>query len=348
MENEQHGLEVSQNDFIKMMPVSQAIENYNQFQTFVKDLLKPDLDYGVIPGTGKPSLYKPGAEKLRFVYAIGVEFEATESVVDYERLIVDYSYRCTARSKTGQILAQCEGNCNSMEAKFGYVWKLESDLPEGINKSKLLTKVGSKESELDFAIQKAETGGQYGKPAEYWKKWKDAIASGAAKHITRTSRGGKVMDAWELGDAQTVYRCPDPDIMGKKNTIMKMAQKRAFVGAILIATGASEYFTQDIEDMDLKGDGMIYSDHHATPDSKPDYKKASVSDLPFEDVKHDEVPGHWYAKLEKCKTWAAVDKLALQHKETIQAQPSLRKAFIDYKNSLPKPKADPKQDSPTS
>lgn len=34
------------------------------------------------------------------------------------------------------------------------------------------------------------------------------------------------------------------------NTIMKMAQKRAYVGAILLASGASDLFTQDLEDMD--------------------------------------------------------------------------------------------------
>ena len=41
--------------------------------------------------------------------------------------------------------------------------------------------------------------------------------------------------------------------MSMKNTIMKIAQKRAFVGAMLLATGASEFFTQDIEDMDING-----------------------------------------------------------------------------------------------
>lgn len=33
------------------------------------------------------------------------------------------------------------------------------------------------------------------------------------------------------------------------NTLQKMAQKRAFVGATIIATMTSEYFTQDVEDM---------------------------------------------------------------------------------------------------
>lgn len=35
----------------------------------------------------------------------------------------------------------------------------------------------------------------------------------------------------------------------KYNTVLKMAEKRAFVGATLIATGTSSMFTQDIEDM---------------------------------------------------------------------------------------------------
>lgn len=32
------------------------------------------------------------------------------------------------------------------------------------------------------------------------------------------------------------------------NTLQKMAQKRAFVGAVITATGASDFFTQDMED----------------------------------------------------------------------------------------------------
>lgn len=41
---------------------------------------------------------------------------------------------------------------------------------------------------------------------------------------------------------------PNPDIFDQINTIQKMAQKRAFVGAVLIACNASEFFTQDMDD----------------------------------------------------------------------------------------------------
>jgi hypothetical protein len=36
------------------------------------------------------------------------------------------------------------------------------------------------------------------------------------------------------------------------NTVLKMCQKRALVGAAIAATGASDYFTQDMEDSQLK------------------------------------------------------------------------------------------------
>ena len=41
-----------------------------------------------------------------------------------------------------------------------------------------------------------------------------------------------------------------------RNTVLKMAEKRAFVSAVLMATGASDIFTQDLEDLpELVGSG---------------------------------------------------------------------------------------------
>lgn len=48
-------------------------------------------------------------------------------------------------------------------------------------------------------------------------------------------------------NVKTIEETPIYDIM---NTLMKMAQKRALVGAVISATGASDFFTQDIDDED--------------------------------------------------------------------------------------------------
>jgi hypothetical protein len=263
--------DIIKHEDVQMMPISQAKDWYQQFVEFSKSILKDGLDFGVIPGVQKPSLYKPGAEKLRFVYGLGVEFETIESNVDRKDPFVDYTYRCTVRSKTGQILSQCEGNCNSLEPKFGYLWKTASELP-GVDLSTLISKTtGKKQFEFDFAITKAETSGKYGKPQEYWAKWLAATVDGTAKKVIRKTQKGKEMEGWEMNDEVTVYRVLNPDVIGMKNTIMKMAQKRAFVGAILLATGASEFFTQDVEDMEIGG--AIHSETHFTDAEVVEEKK---------------------------------------------------------------------------
>lgn len=47
------------------------------------------------------------------------------------------------------------------------------------------------------------------------------------------------------GNQKTTEETPVYDIL---NTLMKMAQKRAMVGAVIQATGASDFFSQDIDD----------------------------------------------------------------------------------------------------
>ena len=256
---------------LQMMPIEDAKNWYKEFVDFSKSILKKDLDFGEIPGTNKPTLYKAGAEKLRFVYGFGVEMACIKEVVDLDRPFIKYTYRCTIVSKSGQKLAECDGSCNSLEPKFGYLWKTKEELGAGYDIAGLPTKTSGKNlSEFDFAINKAETTGQYGKPAEYWQKFKDAIAKGTAKKVNKKSKAGKDMVAYELNEAAIVYRINNPDVIGVDNTLMKMAQKRAFVGATLLATGASEFFTQDIEDMDL-GAG-VYNDNG------------------FTDIAHEDVP----------------------------------------------------------
>jgi hypothetical protein len=44
-------------------------------------------------------------------------------------------------------------------------------------------------------------------------------------------------------------KVPNPDVADLVNTIDKVAQKRALIAATLIAVNASEFFTQDVEDM---------------------------------------------------------------------------------------------------
>jgi hypothetical protein len=114
--------------------------------------------------------------------------------------------------------------------------------------------------EFDFAIERAETTGTYGKPAEHWQRFRDAIRTGTARPVEKLTRRGNSA-AWEIDVATALYRIPNPDGADVVNTIQKMAQKRALVAATLLATSASEFFTQDIEDADPSGRNVDTGSH---------------------------------------------------------------------------------------
>lgn len=320
---------INHND-LQMIPISEAQNWYNQFVTFSKSILKMDLDYGVIPGTPKPSLYKPGAEKLRLVYGLGAELECIEKSIDIDRPYIDYTYRCTIKSKQGQILSQCEGSCNSMEPKFGYIWKPIEKIPFGIDVSELPSKLTRKRiTEYDFAIRKGETSGPYGKSQAHWNKWRSAIQEGnAKKHFVQ--RSGREMEEWEMEETMILYRIANPNVVSMKNTIMKMAQKRAFVGAILLSTGASEFYTQDIEDMEING--QVFSNEKPVPEETG---QADAQEIATKKTKQP-VTSQLFTKLEKCKTPGEVDELGKKHAATINANPDLRRLFVIYKMRLKK------------
>jgi len=235
---------VAVNNGVSMLPVDQMKSWYKSMVDFGKEILQKDHDFGTIQGTPKPCLYQPGAEKLRVAYGLQVSCECIEKTEDLSIGLLDYTYKCKISTPNGMVIGDKDGSANSFEPNFRYIWVPEHEVPSSLNKAELKTK-GGKRTEFAFAIAKAETTGQYGKPAEYWKKFQDAIDNGLQPFMKKASTG-REMEAYEIDDI--LYRIQNPDIMGKKNTIQKIAQKRSFVAAILQATGASEFFTQDLED----------------------------------------------------------------------------------------------------
>lgn len=261
---------------IQMLPMERLQQNYNNLVKFSKDILKDGQDYGVIPGVDKPSLLKPGAEKLRLAYGLQTKTELVKEILDFDRPYLDFTYRTTVLDGQGRTLAECEGNTNSYEPKWRYVWVAEHDVPAHLHKIELKSKQVTV-SEFKFALSKKETSGSYGKPAEYWAKFEKAIADGKAKEIQRDTKNGK-KPAWEI--STTYYRIPNPDVIGLKNTLMKMAQKRSFVGAIMIATGASEFYTQDVEDMkEVIIEEAEYTVQSKPVENPPQKKTETVEDL---------------------------------------------------------------------
>jgi hypothetical protein len=79
---------------------------------------------------------------------------------------------------------------------------------------------------------------------------------------------------------QSEERQENPDIADTYNTVLKMAKKRAQIDATLTATGASDIFAQDLEDLAGKG-AFDAVNGVATPDSAPSEAPPPSDDIPL-------------------------------------------------------------------
>lgn len=110
----------------EIMPVAAIQQNIARVQMLKKEVLKEGTDFGVIPGTQKPSLYKPGAELVNLMFGVSVDPDAAalrdEEGVDEMGLPF---YRCTVRmvlkTRGGIFLGASYGSASSLEAK--YKWR---------------------------------------------------------------------------------------------------------------------------------------------------------------------------------------------------------------------------------
>lgn len=171
-----HAAAIQRQDPIRYMQIQRSI-----MKTFVKSQMIEGSDFGTIPGTDKPGLYKAGAERLLTLFNLRIRVELQSKVENYEKPLFAYDYKATVLNDRGQILAECEANCNSWETKYRF--------------------------------RSVKTG------------W----ATPQEKEAAIAEKNGK-------------FILPNDKIFDQINTIKKMSQKRAIVGATILAVNASAFF----------------------------------------------------------------------------------------------------------
>jgi hypothetical protein len=98
----------------------------NLIQQVMRDVMIEDVHFGKIPGTPKPSLYKPGAEVLCAVFHIAPLYR-TEDLSQGET--IRYRVTCLGRhQQSGIDLGEGVGECSSDEGK--YKWRAPICDPE--------------------------------------------------------------------------------------------------------------------------------------------------------------------------------------------------------------------------
>ena len=90
----------------------------DSIEVVVAKILKPNVDYGIIPGCKKPSLLKAGAEKLAAYFGFSTSISIENRFENYDKRLVAYEVKVTVYDSNGHIVAEGIGAANSQERKF--------------------------------------------------------------------------------------------------------------------------------------------------------------------------------------------------------------------------------------
>ena len=198
---------------ISQFSPSDVLNQITLIQEIMKNAMTEGEHFGVIPGCQKPSLLKPGAEKLGLTFRLEPEYEV------YEHFLEKGHYYCRIQCTlkhilTGQRWGDGVGSCSTMETKYKYR-----------TQNRKCPKCGQ-----ETIIQgKQDFGGGF----ICWQK--------------KGGCGAKFPNSDAKIIHQKIGRVENEDLADQYNTILKMAKKRAHVDAMLTAVAASDIFTQDIE-----------------------------------------------------------------------------------------------------
>jgi len=104
-------------DGIEIQAVAATMAKIAQFQKIIQTQLKQSHDFGVIPGTPKPTLLKPGAEKILMLLGLRSEFSIIDSLRDFDKGFFQYQV-CCSLYKNNVLITQGLGAANNREAKY--------------------------------------------------------------------------------------------------------------------------------------------------------------------------------------------------------------------------------------
>lgn len=185
--------------------------------------MQEGIDYGVVPGTKKPTLFKPGSELLCSLFQLAPTFPIDRVRETWQGEHLTVSATCVLQTiGTGLVVAEGIAVCSTMESK--YRWRT--------------------------ARPACPACGQEG--TVYRSKYPPRDDPSAEKGWFCSKREGGCGEDLAYSAVERVEgKTENPDIADTYNTVAKMAAKRALVAAVLNATAASAVFTQDVADEPL-------------------------------------------------------------------------------------------------
>jgi hypothetical protein len=227
--------------------VEEVVAQKEKIRDVMDAVMTRGIHYGLIPGVSKPSLFKPGAEAINVALRLAPHYDSEKIWHEGTEHLTVIS-KCTLKHiPTDLTIATGEGLCTTKEDRYA-TRQGERTCP--------------KCGQATIIKGKKEYGGGwlcFAKKGGCGEKWPDG--------------------AHEI-ESQDVGKVPNPNLPDLYNTVLKMADKRALIAAVLNGTAASDVFTQDVEDAP-SGVGTPGDEPYGPQSAIPEPPPAPVENQPL-------------------------------------------------------------------
>lgn len=223
-------------DTVEIQQVQATMQKITQFQQVIQNTLHQNHDYGIIPGTDKPTLLKPGAEKILMMMGLRSEFEIVDSTRDFEKGFFQYQVRCKLL-KGDMVITEGLGACNTRERKYLKMdpYTMDNTVLKMAKKRALVDAALLVASLSDVFTQDLEDMDISGRPIDKQKVYTDqdgTISKAQAKRMFALAKGNsdivkQVINEYGCDKSDQVKKIEYDEICGK---IEQLAQAQSNQG----------------------------------------------------------------------------------------------------------------------
>ena len=180
-------------DAVEISQVQATMNKITQFQKVIQNTLHQNHDYGIIPGTDKPTLLKPGAEKILMMMGLRSEFEIADSTRNFEKGFFQYQVRCKL-FKGDMLITEGLGACNTRERKYLKMdpYTMDNTVLKMAKKRALVDAallVASLSDVFTQDIEDLDLNGQQTRRQRYYTDQDGTISKAQAKRMFAISKG---------------------------------------------------------------------------------------------------------------------------------------------------------------
>lgn len=178
--------------------LGRSLQAIGSFQQLVRSQFKQNHDFGVIPGTGnKPTMLKPGAEKIVMLLGLTSEYEIVESTRDFEKGFFQYQIKCKLL-KNGVIVTEGMGAANTKERKYVRQdpFSVDNTVLKMAKKRALVDAallVGSLSDIFTQDMEDMDLAGEATGQERYYTDQDGTISQAQAKRIYAIAKGEKIL-----------------------------------------------------------------------------------------------------------------------------------------------------------